>query len=141
MRWRKEVVTPTLLLNDAGVMVEALKHPMFPAGGKKIGQYQQEMKTPQGAAAIAVQFVHEVGERFGGLQIFRLHYVHRAPGRDLYDEYLAAPSDSVELAATPVGPETLNANQRRVLTTLLQQSDPKAWEASQPFRTDIEGKR
>lgn len=141
MRWRKEVVSPTLLLNDAGVMVEAVKHHVFPPNGKKIGQYQQEIQGPQGAAVVAVQFVHEVGERFGGLQIFSLHYVRRAPGRDLMDEYLAAPFDTVEMAATPVGPETLNSNQRRVLVTLLQQSDPKAWEASQAFRGDIEGKR
>jgi hypothetical protein len=135
------VVTPTLLLNDAGVMVEALKQHVFPPGGKKIGQYQQQTPTPQGAANVAIQFVHEIGERFGNLQIFQLHYVHRAPGRDLYDEYLAAPFDSVEMAATPAGPEALNANQRRVLITLLQQSDQKAWEASQAFRQDIEGRR
>jgi hypothetical protein len=90
---------------------------------------------------IAVQFVHEIGERFGDLQIFRLHYCRRAPGRDLYEEFLAAPFDSVDLAATPVGPETLNSNQRRVLTTLLANSDSRAWEASQTFRSDIEGRK
>jgi|GEM_PF-5150207 len=141
MRWRKEVVTPTLLLNEAGVMVEALKHHVFPPGGKKINQYQQELPPAQGAAVVAVQFVHEVGERFGGLQVFRLHYCRRAPGRDLYDEYLAAPFDSLELAATPGGSDSLNPNQRRVLVTLLQQSDPKAWDASGTFRSDIEGRK
>ena len=134
------MVSPTLLLSDAGVMVEALKHHAFPPQGKRIGQYQQEVPPPQGAAVLAVQFVHEVGERFGGLQLFKLSYVHRAPGRDLYDEYLAAPFDSIEMAATPVGPEALNANQRRVLTTLLKGSDEKAWEASQSFRSEIEGR-
>lgn len=141
MRWRKEVVTPTLLLSDVGVMVEALKHHLFPPAGKRMTQYQQEVNAPQGAAVVAVQFVHEVGERFGGLQIYQLHYVHRAPGRDLYEEYLAAPFDSIEMAATPVAPDALNPNQRRVLATLLGQSDPKAWEASASFRTDIEGKK
>ena len=141
MRWRKEIVTPTLLLNEAGVLVEALKQPMFPPGGKKISQYQQPINPPQGAAVLAVQFVHEIGERFGNLQMFQISYVHRAPGRDLYEEYLAAPFDSVEMSATPIGSDALNANQRRVLITLLQQSDPKAWEASQTFRQDLEGHR
>ncbi len=140
MRWRKEVVTATLLLSEAGVMVEALKHHLFPPGGKRMNQYHQQVQAPQGAAVIAVQFVHEVGERFGGLQVFQLQYVHRAPGRDLYDEYLAAPFDSLELTAAPAGPETLNGNQRRVLTALLQWSDAKAWEASQAFRADIDGR-
>lgn len=141
MRWRKDVVTPTLLLNDNGVMVEALKNHLFPPGGRRIGTYEQEIPPPRGAAVIAVQFVHEVGEKFSGLQIFRLHYVHRAPGRDLHEEYLAAPFDTVEMAATPAGPETLNANQRRVLVALLQQSDSKAWGASAAFTGDIEGGR
>lgn len=122
-------------------MVEALKQPMFPAGGKRMTPYQQEVRAPQGAAVVAVQFVHEVGERFGGLQIFQLHYVHRAPGRDLHEEYLAAPFDSIEMAATPAGPDALNANQRRVLAALLSGSDPKAWEASQSFRSEIESGR
>lgn len=122
-------------------MVEALEHHVFPPGGKKVGPYQQEVRAPQGAAVIAVQFVHEVGERFGDLQVFRLQYSHRSPGRDLYDEFLAAPFDSIEMAASPVGPEALNANQRRVLTTLLSGSDAKAWEAAQGFRADIEGRR
>ncbi len=141
MRWRKEVVTATLLLSEAGVMVEALKQHLFPPGGKRMNQYHQEVPAPQGAAVMAVQFVHEVGERFGGLQVFKLHYVHRAPGRDLYDEYLAAPFDSIEMAATPVGPDALNPNQRQVLTTLLEGSDAKAWEASATFRGDIQGSK
>lgn len=141
MRWRKQVVTPTLLLNDAGVMVEVLKQHAFPPGGKKSGQYHQQVPTPQGAAVVAIQFVHEIGERFANLQVFQLSYVHRAPGRDLYEEYLAAPFDSVEMAAMPAGPEVLNSNQRRVLMTLLAQSDQRAWEASQAFRQDIEGRK
>ncbi len=140
MRWRKRTVTPTLLLNEAGIMVEAVEHHVFPPGGKKIDQYQQEIRPPQGAAVVAVQFVHEVGDRFSQLQIFRLQYSHRAPGRDLYDEFLGAPFDSLEMAAQPVGPEALNPNQRRVLTTLLSGSDATAWEASQAFRADIEGR-
>jgi hypothetical protein len=142
MRWgRKEVVSPTLLLSEAGVMVEAVKQHVFPPGGKRMNQYHQEVPPPSGAAVVAVQFVHEVGERFGGLQVFQLRYVHRAPGRDLYEEYLASPFDSVEMTAQPVGPEALNANQRRVLTSLLEGSDAKAWEASQSFRADIEGRK
>jgi hypothetical protein len=141
MRWRKRTVTPTLLLNETGVMVEAVEHHVFPPGGKKIGPYQQEVSPPKGAAVLAVQFVHEVGERFSNLQIFRLQYSHRAPGRDLYDEFLAAPFDSIEMAANPAGPEVLNPNQRRVLTSLLSGSDAQAWEASQSFRADIEGRK
>ena len=141
MRWRKRTVTPTLLLNEAGVMVEAVQHHVFPPGGKKVGSYQREVNAPQGAAIVAVQFVHEIGEKFSSLQIFRLQYSHRAPGRDLYDEYLAAPFDSIEMAANPAGPEALNPNQRRVLTTLLSGSDAPAWEASQAFRADIEGRK
>jgi hypothetical protein len=141
MRWRKRTVTPTLLLSESGVMVEAVQHHVFPPGGKKVGQYQREVNAPPGAAVVAVQFVHEIGEKFSSLQIFRLQYSHRAPGRDLYDEYLAAPFDSVEMAANPVGPEALNPNQRRVLTTLLSGSDAPAWEASQSFRAEIEGKK
>lgn len=120
-------------------MVEALKHHAFPPGGKRMNQYHQEVPAPQGAAVVAVQFVHEVGERFGGLQVYKLHYVHRAPGRDLYEEYLAAPFDSIEMTATPVGPDALNPHQRRVLTTLLAGSDAKGWEASATFRSDIQG--
>lgn len=141
MRWRKRTVTPTLLLNEAGVMVEAVQHHLFPPGGKKVGPYQQEISPPQGSAVVAVQFVHEVGEHFGGLQIFRLQYTRRAPGRDLYDEYLTSPFDSVEMSASPVGPDALNANQKRVISTLLSGSDAKAWEASQSFRADIEGRK
>lgn len=122
-------------------MVEAVEHHMFPPGGKKLGPYQQEVRAPQGAAVVAVQFVHEVGERFTNLQIYRLQYSHRAPGRDLYDEYLAAPFDSVELSAHPAGPDALNPNQRSVLTTLLRGSDAKAWEASQELRAEIEGRK
>lgn len=122
-------------------MVEATRHHVFPPGGKKMTQYHQQVSPPSGAAVIAVQFVHEVGERFGGLQIFQLHYVHRAPGRDLYEEYLAAPFDSIEMAATPVGADALNPNQRRVLAALLSQSDPKGWEASAGFRSEIENGR
>lgn len=138
MRWIKHVVTPTLLLNDAGVLVEALKHHVFPPTGKRIGPYQQEVQPPQGAAVIAVQFTHEIGAQFSDLQLFRIHYVHRAPGRDLWEEYLAAPFDSIEMAASPIGAESLNPNQRRVLTVLLGQSDQKAWEASTSFRQSLE---
>ncbi|HEY0736440.1 MAG TPA: hypothetical protein VGD69_16110 [Herpetosiphonaceae bacterium] len=141
MRWRKRTVTPTLLLNEAGVMVEALQHHLFPPSGKKVGPYRQEINPPPGVAVVAVQFVHEVGEHFGGLQIFKLQYSRRAPGRDLYDEYLTAPFDSVEMAANPVGPDALNANQKRVIASLLSGSDAKAWEASQSFRADIEGRK
>jgi hypothetical protein len=122
-------------------MVEAVEHHVFPPGGKKAGPYQQEIGAPPGAAVVAVQFAHEIGQQFSHLQVFRLQYSHRAAGRDLYDEYLAAPFDSVEMAAHPVGPEALNPNQRRVLTTLLSGSDAKAWEASAAFRADIEGRK
>lgn len=140
MRWKKETVTPTLLLNEAGILVEALKQHVFPPGGRAIGKYQQETPAPGGTAVIAVQFIHQVGERFHSLQIFRLHYVHRAPGRDLWEEYLAAPADTVEMAATPLDPVQLNAQQRSVLQALLQQSDPAAWAASSVFAGQIEGR-
>jgi hypothetical protein len=43
-------------------MVEAVQHHLFPPGGKKVGPYQQEINPPPGAAVVAVQFVHELGE-------------------------------------------------------------------------------
>ncbi len=140
MRWIKETVTPTLLLNEAGELVETTKRHVFPPGGRPIGRYQQETRAPGGAAVIAVQFTHQVGERFHGLQLFRLQYVHRAPGRDLWEDYLAAPADTIEMAATPLDPMQLNLNQRRVLQALLQQSDPQAWAASPIFAGQIEGR-
>jgi len=137
---QRNVLRVTLLLSGAGVLVEAVKQHVFPPGGRPIGRYQQETAAPGGAAVIAVQFVHQVGERFHGLQIFSLHYVHRAPGRDLWEDYLSAPADTVEMAATPLDPMQLNSNQRRVLQTLLQQSDPQAWAASPIFAAQIEGR-
>ncbi len=140
MRFFRRTVTPTLLLSEAGVLVEALEHPLFPAGGQKAGPpHLEEVRAPAGAAAIAVQFVHEVGVRFSDLQVFRLSYYHRAPGRDLWEEYLAVPYDRLQFAAQPVGPETLSADQRRVLVALLSKSDPKGWEASEPVRSALGG--
>jgi hypothetical protein len=135
MRFFRRTVEPTLFLSEAGVLVEALEQHTFPAGGQKAGRYVQEVPVPNGAAAIAVQFVHEVGVRFRDLQIFRLSYYHRAPGNDLFEEYLAAPFDRLQFAATPIEPQTLSSNQRRVITELLSRSDAKAWDASEPFRS------
>jgi hypothetical protein len=137
MRWFKRAITPTLMLSEAGVLVEALESHMYPPTGKPIGPYQQELPAPRGSAVVAVQFRHEVGTRFSDLQIFRLHYVHRAPGRDLYEEYLAAPFDTLEMAATPADASALNSNQRQVLAKLLQGSDAKAWDDSPDVRAAI----
>lgn len=138
MRLFKRTVTPTLLLSEAGVLVEALDHHAFPPGGQKAGAHVQEVNVPAGAAAVAVQFVHEVGARFSDLQVFRLSYFHRAPGQDLFEEYLAVPYDRLQFAAAPIGGDALTGDQRRVLAALLSQSDPKAWEASEAFRTGLE---
>ena len=137
MRFFRRTVQPTLFLSEAGVLVEALEHHAFPAGGQKASAYLQEVPTPNGAAAVAVQFVHEVGARFHDLQVFRLTYYHRAPGRDLMEEYLAVPFDRLQFGATPIEPATLSANQRRVITELLSKSDATGWNASEPFRTAL----
>jgi hypothetical protein len=134
-------VTPTLLLSEAGVLVETFEQHMFPPGGQRPNPHLQEVGVPAGAAAVAVQFVHEVGVRFGELQTFRLSYFHRAPGRDLFEEYLAVPYDRLHFVAVPIEPEHLTPDQRRVLATLLSSSDAKAWQASEPFRTSLEGPR
>jgi hypothetical protein len=141
MRFFKRTVAPTLLLSEAGVLVEALEHHAFPPGGQKAAAGTQEVQPPAGAAAIAVQFVHELGVRFGELQTFRLSYFQRAPSQDLFEEYLAVPYNRLRFVAVPIGPETLTPDQRRVIATLLSQSDPKAWAASDPFRSDLDGSR
>ena len=137
MRLFKRTVEPTLFLSEAGVLVEALEHHAFPPSGQKAGAHLQETAVPRGAAAVAVQFVHEVGTRFGDLQVFRLSYYHQAPGRDLFEEYLAVPYDRLQFVATPIEPRDLTANQRRVLVELLSKSDPRGWEASEPFRSAL----
>ena len=141
MRLFQRTVTPTLLLSEAGVLVEALESHAFPPGGQKAAPHVQEVQVPPGAAAVAVQLVHQLGARFTDLQVFRLSYFHRAPGRDIFEEYLAVPYDRLQFVALPVGAETLTADQRRVLVALLSKSDPKAWEASTAFREAIEGAR
>ena len=137
MRFFKRTVTPTLFLSEAGVLVEALEHHAFPPGGQKAAAHLEEVAVPAGAAAVAVQFVHEIGTRFSELQVFRLSYVHRAPSRDLYEEYLAVPYDRLHFVALPSGAEALSADQRRVIATLLSKSDPQAWSASEPFRSAL----
>jgi hypothetical protein len=141
VRLFRRTLTPTLLLSEAGVLVEALEHHMFPPGGQKPGSHLQEVGVPPGAAAVAVQFVHEVGVRFLDLQTFRLSYVHRAPGRDLFEEYLAVPYDRLHFIAAPIEPGGLTPDQRRVVATLLSSSDDRAWQASEPFRAPLEGGR
>jgi hypothetical protein len=138
MRWRKQVVQATLFLNATGVMVEAFKKHLFPPNGVPIGTNRQEVAAPTHAAVVAVQFVHEISVSFSDLQIFHLHYCQSTAGRGLYGTYLAAPFNSVDLAATPVGAEALNDNQRQVLTALLSQSDKQAWEASEVFRKAVQ---
>lgn len=137
MRLFRRTLAPTLLLNEAGVLVEALENPLFPPGGQKVGPHLQEVRVPPGAAAVAIQFVHEVGVRFAELQVFRLSYYHRAPGQDLWEEYLAVPYDRLQFAAQAVAADVLSADQRRVVAALLSKSDPKAWEASEPFRSAL----
>ena len=139
MRFFRRTLMPTLLLSEAGVLVEAVEQHMFPPGGQKPAAHLQEVGVPAGAATIAAQFVHEVGVRFGDLQIFRLSYFHRAPGRDLFEEYLAVPYDRLHFVAVPIEPEQLTHDQRRVIATLLSSSDAKAWQASEPFRAALEG--
>ncbi len=138
MRLFRRTVEPTLFLSAAGVLVEALENHAFPPGGQKAPAHVQETPVPAGAAAVAVQFVHEIGSRFSDLQLFRLSYYHRAPGRDLYEEYLAVPYDRLQFAAAPLEPAGLTPDQRRVIAALLSKSDPKAWEASEPFRSALE---
>ena len=138
MRFFRRTVEPTLFLTAAGVLVEGLENHAFPPGGQNAGAHVQEAAVPAGAAAVAVQFVHELGVRFSDLQVFRLSYYHRAPGRDLYEEYLAVPYDRLQFAALPAEPASLSADQRRVVVALLSKSDPKAWEASEPFRSALE---
>ena len=138
MRLFKRTVTATLLLSEAGVLVEALDHHVFPPAGQRASAHVQEVNVPPGAAAVAVQFVHEVGARFGEFQAFRLSYFHRAPGRDLFEEYLAVPYDRLQFAAAPIGVDDLSGDQRRVVAALLGKSDPKAWEASESFRAGLE---
>ncbi len=134
MRFFRRTVEPTLFLSESGVLVEALENHAFPAGGQKASAYLEEVPTPKGAAAVAVQFVHEVGTRFRDLQVFRLSYYHRAPGKDLFEEYLAVPFDRLQFVATPIEPSDLTSTQRRVLTELLSKSDAVGWNASEPFR-------
>src|SRR5687767_10143764 len=81
VRFFKRTLEPTLFLSEAGVLVEALENHAFPPRGQKAAAHLQEVPVPRGAAASAIQFVHEVGVRFRDLQIFQLTYYHRAPGR------------------------------------------------------------
>lgn len=140
MRLFKRTLQPTLFLNAVGVLVETLEHHAFSPGGLKPGAHLVEVSAPRGAAAVAVQFTHMVGERFKELQCFQLSYFQRAPGRDLMEEYLAVPFDRLQWAAMPVGAQMLSADQRRVLVQLLQGSDPKGWDASPDFRAELEGR-
>src|SRR5687768_7695575 len=141
MRLFQRTVTPTLLLSEAGVLVEALESHAFPPSGQKAAPHVQEVQVPAGAAAVALQLVHQLGVRYTELQVFRLSYFHRAPGRDLFEDYLAVPYDRLQFVALPVGPEVLTADQRRVVVALLSKSDPKAWEASTAFREALESGR
>lgn len=140
MRFFKRSVEPTLFLNAAGVLVETLENHAFGPHGQKPSADLEEVAPPQGSAVVAVQFAHAIGERFMGLQCYQLSYYHRAPGRDLMEEYLAMPFDRLQLAATPTDSQVLTPDQRRVLIQLLHGSDPKAWDASPEFRTALEGR-
>jgi hypothetical protein len=137
MRFFRRTVQPTLFLSESGVLVEALENHAFPPGGQRAASHLQEVPVPSGAAAVAVQFVHEVGTRFHDLQVFRLGYYHRAPGNDLFEEYLAVPYDRLQWVATPIDAHNLSTNQRRVLVELLSKSDAAAWNASEAFRNTI----
>ena len=132
-----ELFDPTLFLSEAGVLVEALEQHPFPPGRQKRPRICRKCLCRMVPAAVAVQFVHEVGVRFHDLQMFRLSYFHRAPGKDLFEEYLAVPYDRLQFVATPIEPSTLSANQRRVITELLSKSDAVAWNASEPFRSAL----
>lgn len=138
--FKRSSVEPTLFLNAGGVLVETLENHAFGPHGQNPGTNLEEVTPPAGSAVVAVQFAHAIGERFTGLQCFRLSYYHRAPGRDLMEEFLAMPFDRLQLAATPAETHILTADQRRVLVQLLQGSDPKAWDASPDFRAALEGR-
>ncbi|GAC1640235.1 MAG: hypothetical protein NVS4B8_07680 [Herpetosiphon sp.] len=141
MRFSKGRVEPTLFMNQVGVLVETLEHHAFPVGGQQPRSGTEEVQPPAGAAVVAVQFVHELRERFKELQCFRLTYHHRAPSASLMEDYLAVPYDRLVWAAQPVDAQSLSADQRAVLTRLLSASDTQAWEASTEFRALLEGKR
>lgn len=138
MRWFTRKIEPTLLLSDAGVLVEALENHIFPPSGQKPSGHVEPTSVPSGAAAVAIQFVHEIGVRFDELQVFQLTYYHRTPGRDLFEEYLSVPYDRLQFVATPIAPTALSAGQRQVIASLLGKSDPKAWEASEAFRNSMQ---
>jgi hypothetical protein len=140
MRWRrKEVVHATLLLSESGVMVDALNSHAFDGASPAPSPHQREIDPPPGAAVVAVQFIHTVGESFVALQVFRLSYYMPAPPRDIWEAYLGdAGGDNLQMRAVPAGPETLSRDQRRVLATLLSGSDPHAWESSPEFRRHLD---
>jgi hypothetical protein len=140
MRWRrKEVIHATLLLSASGVMVDALNSHAFSGASPAPSAHQREIDPPQGAAVVAVQFIHTIGESFAALQIFRLSYYMPTPPRDIWEAYLGdAGGDNLNMRAVPIGPETLSRDQRRVLATLLSGSDPQAWESSHEFRRQLD---
>ncbi|GIV96466.1 MAG: hypothetical protein KatS3mg057_1123 [Herpetosiphonaceae bacterium] len=135
---RKEVVHATLMFSAAGVMVDATSHHLFSDASPDPGPHHQEIEPPRGAAVVAVQFVHTVGESFANLQIFRLSYFLPAAPEGFWEMYLAPQGSDLRMRAVPVGPESLNKDQRRVLATLLSGSDPHAWQSSPDFRRALE---
>src|SRR5687767_7337531 len=113
MRWRRKEVHATLLLSSTGVMVDALNSPAFDGTSPAPGPHIREIDAPQGVAVVAVQFVHTIGETFGGLQVFRLSYYMPTAPRDIWDAYLGdAGGDKLDMRATAVGADALTRDQR-----------------------------
>lgn len=140
MRLWRRTVRPTLMFSEAGVMVEAYEEHAFADTSPPLvtGRYR-EIPPPRGAAAFAIQFVHVIGESFGTLQTFKLHY-YVAQNQNNFMEDFLAPSydDDLKLRAVSVGSDSLTKDHRRVISSLLSKSDPEAWQASREFRMLLE---
>lgn len=138
--WRRQVVRPTLMFSEAGVMVEAYDEHMFADTSPPlmVGRYR-EIPPPRGAAVCAIQFVHTIGQTFEQLKSYKLNYYASQQAVGLLEDYLSPNSDNdLKMRAISVGAESLNRDQRRVICTLLSKSDPEAWQASREFRQLLE---
>jgi hypothetical protein len=138
--WRRQVVRPTLMFSEAGVMVEASEDHMFAETSPPlmVGRYR-EIPPPRGAAVCAIQFVHTIGATFESLHTYKLHYYASQQAMGLLEDYLSPSSDGdLKMRAVSIGADSLNRDQRRVICSLLSKSDPDAWQASSTFRQLLE---
>ena len=137
--WRKHIVRATLLFSAAGVMVDAYEDHLFTTSSPALAAHAyREIEPPRGVAVCAVQFVHEIGALFDGLQVFVLHYYLPLAPNSLIEAYLAPSNEQLKMRAVAGGSESLTRDQKKVLATLLLRSDPVAWEASATFRQSLE---